>query len=40
MKRVSLELGGKSALIVLEDADMAKATNISQIGLFLNQVSS
>jgi len=37
MKRVSLELGGKSALIVLGDADLNKATDIAQVGLFLNQ---
>jgi len=36
MKRVSLELGGKSPLIVCEDADLDKAVGAAQIGLFLN----
>lgn len=37
MKRVSLELGGKSPLIVMPDADLDTAVSISQVGLFLNQ---
>lgn len=37
MKRVSLELGGKSPMIVLPDADLDAAVAASQIGLFLNQ---
>lgn len=36
LKRVSLELGGKSPLIVMEDADIDKAVEIANIGLFLN----
>jgi aldehyde dehydrogenase (NAD+) len=37
LKNVTLELGGKSPLIVFEDADIEKAVQIAQIGLFLNQ---
>jgi aldehyde dehydrogenase (NAD+) len=37
LKNVTLELGGKSPLIVLEDADIAQAIEIAHIGLFLNQ---
>lgn len=37
MKRVSLELGGKSPLIVMPDADLDQAVGVSQVGLFLNQ---
>lgn len=37
LKRVSLELGGKSPLIVLDDADVEQAVNVAHIGLFLNQ---
>jgi len=37
LKRVTLELGGKSALIVAEDADMELAVGTAQLGLFLNQ---
>jgi len=37
MKRVSLELGGKSPLIILDDADLENAVNVAHIGLFLNQ---
>lgn len=36
MKRVSLELGGKSALIICEDADLDKAVDAAHVGLFLN----
>eukprot|EP01065_Artemidia_motanka_P014754 TRINITY_DN1858_c0_g1_i7.p1 TRINITY_DN1858_c0_g1~~TRINITY_DN1858_c0_g1_i7.p1 ORF type:complete len:518 (+),score=244.98 TRINITY_DN1858_c0_g1_i7:64-1554(+) len=36
LKRVSLELGGKSPLIVLPDADIEQALNAAHIGLFLN----
>lgn len=35
-RRVSLELGGKSPLIVTEHADIAKAVEVAQVGLFLN----
>lgn len=36
MKRVSLELGGKSALIICEDADLDQAVDAAHVGLFLN----
>eukprot|EP00756_Hemistasia_phaeocysticola_P039177 Hpha_TRINITY_DN16801_c4_g3::TRINITY_DN16801_c4_g3_i3::g.149572::m.149572/K00128/ALDH; aldehyde dehydrogenase (NAD+) len=36
LKRVSLELGGKSPLIVLPDADIEQAVNAAHIGLFMN----
>ena len=36
MKRVSLELGGKSPLIVFEDADLDKAVEVAHLGLFFN----
>jgi aldehyde dehydrogenase (NAD+) len=37
LKRVSLELGGKSPMIVLDDADIAEAVNTAHVGLFMNQ---
>ncbi|OQR82693.1 aldehyde dehydrogenase, mitochondrial precursor [Achlya hypogyna] len=37
LKRVTLELGGKSANIIMDDADMDLAIATSQVGLFLNQ---
>jgi aldehyde dehydrogenase (NAD+) len=37
LKRVSLELGGKSPLIVMPDADLDQALKAAHIGLFLNQ---
>jgi len=37
LKRVTLELGGKSALIVCDDADLDKAAEVAHVGLFLNQ---
>jgi len=36
LKRVSLELGGKSPLIVCKDADIDQAVDAAHIGLFLN----
>eukprot|EP00922_Rhytidocystis_sp_ex-Travisia-forbesii_P054076 GHVS01080225.1.p1 GENE.GHVS01080225.1~~GHVS01080225.1.p1 ORF type:complete len:534 (+),score=87.87 GHVS01080225.1:88-1689(+) len=36
MKRVSLELGGKSPLIVFDDADLDKAVEVAHLGLFFN----
>mmetsp|Transcript_60666 Transcript_60666/g.148803 ORF Transcript_60666/g.148803 Transcript_60666/m.148803 type:complete len:494 (-) Transcript_60666:11-1492(-) len=36
LKRVSLELGGKSPLIVLDDADIEQAVEIAHVGLFLD----
>ena len=37
LKRISLELGGKSANIICDDADMDTAITASQFGLFMNQ---
>jgi acyl-CoA reductase-like NAD-dependent aldehyde dehydrogenase len=37
VKRVSQELGGKSANIIMEDADIDVAIAQSQVGLYLNQ---
>lgn len=37
MKRVTLELGGKSPMIVCNDANIDAAVGIAQVGLFLNQ---
>lgn len=36
LKRCSLELGGKSPLIICKDADIDQAVNAAHIGLFLN----
>ena len=36
VKKVSLELGGKSAFIVLDDADLAKAVKIGLANCFIN----
>lgn len=36
LKRITLELGGKSANIILDDADIDLAIAQSQVGLFLN----
>mmetsp|Transcript_66285 Transcript_66285/g.143045 ORF Transcript_66285/g.143045 Transcript_66285/m.143045 type:complete len:203 (+) Transcript_66285:409-1017(+) len=36
LKKVTLELGGKSAMIVCADADLAQAVNVAHLGLFLN----
>lgn len=37
IKRITLELGGKSANVILNDADIDLAVQQSQIGLFFNQ---
>jgi len=37
MKTVTLECGGKSPLIVFDDADLEQAVNAADVGLFLNQ---
>ena len=37
LKKVSLELGGKNALIVLEDADLELAVSAASYGAFLHQ---
>jgi len=36
LKKVSLELGGKSGLIVCKDADLDLAVDVAEVGLFLN----
>jgi betaine-aldehyde dehydrogenase len=36
MQRLSLELGGKSALLVLDDADIGKAIELAMAGAFFN----
>lgn len=36
IKRVTLELGGKSPNIICHDADIASAVEASKVGLFLN----
>ncbi len=40
VKRVTLELGGKSPTIVLKDADLATAAEHAHNGLFFNQASN
>lgn len=37
LKNVTLELGGKSPLIIMDDADVAEAVEIAHFGLFFNQ---
>lgn len=37
LKRITLELGGKSANIILDDADLDVAVAQAQLSLFLNQ---
>ncbi|XP_039297182.1 mitochondrial 10-formyltetrahydrofolate dehydrogenase isoform X2 [Nilaparvata lugens] len=37
LKRVSLELGGKSPLVILGDADISKAVRMSMGGVFFNK---
>lgn len=39
LKRVTLELGGKSPNIILKDSDLDYATQMAHFGLFFNQVS-
>jgi len=36
LKRLTLELGGKSPLIIFQDADLDKAVAAAQVGLFFN----
>lgn len=36
MKRVSVELGGKSPMIICEDADLDQAVEVADFGLFFN----
>lgn len=37
LKNVSLELGGKSPMVVLDDADVQQAVETAHVALFLNQ---
>ena len=37
LKKVSLELGGKSPMIVLDDANLDEAVTLAHVALFLNQ---
>lgn len=37
LKKVTLELGGKSPLIICEDADLDAAVEAAQVGIFFNQ---
>jgi coniferyl-aldehyde dehydrogenase len=38
LKSVSLELGGKSPLIIFNDADVDMAVNLTQLAIFTNKV--
>lgn len=38
LKQVSLELGGKSPLIIFDDADIDKATELALLGILYNKV--
>lgn len=38
LKKVSLELGGKSPLIIFDDADLDKAAELALIGILFNKV--
>jgi len=38
LKQVSLELGGKSPLIIFDDADVEKAAELALIGILYNKV--
>ena len=38
LKPVSLELGGKSPMLIFDDADVNEAVNIAFNGLFFNKV--
>jgi len=40
LKRVTLELGGKSPNIIFKDTDLDYAVQMAHFGLFFNQVSS
>ena len=37
LKNVTLELGGKSAHVVFDDADLPQAIELAHFGLFFNQ---
>lgn len=38
LKSVSLELGGKSPLIIFDDADVDMAVNLARMAIFTNKV--
>ena len=38
LKPVSLELGGKSPLIIFDDADVDMAVNLSRLAIFFDKV--
>lgn len=38
LKKVSLELGGKSPLLIFNDADIDKAVDLALLGCFYNKV--
>lgn len=38
LKSVSLELGGKSPLIIFDDADVDKAAELALLGILFNKV--
>lgn len=38
LKQVSLELGGKSPLLVFDDADLDKAVDLALLAIFYNKV--
>jgi coniferyl-aldehyde dehydrogenase len=38
LKTVSLELGGKSPLIIFDDADVDMAVELSRLAIFFNKV--
>lgn len=37
LKKVSLELGGKSPLVIFEDADMTQAVRLAMSSVFFNK---
>jgi coniferyl-aldehyde dehydrogenase len=39
LKHVSLELGGKSPLIIFDDADVDKAADLAILGILANKVN-
>ena len=39
LKAVSLELGGKSPLLIFDDADVEKAADLALLGILYNKVS-
>ena len=38
LKQVSLELGGKSPLLIFNDADLEKAADLALLAIFYNKV--